>query len=329
MSVRVLLSNKDIGRVIGEGGKDISYIRETCKAVLHISEMVKGLRERILTIKGLEEQVMAALEHVVPKLIHTDGDASEERAENELNVVLLVPNIMAGRIIGKGGEKIKSIKQTSGCAVNVANDALEGSTERKVTLTGSTEAIVAALQPIVNVLAENSNRIRDAQMVYYTPGAVSPMGGNSFLAPLLMNAPHLAMAAAAAQGMSRGGAGGDGGRRVPKASSPMSPGHPAPIQVPQSVGMEQILTIQINVPATSIGAIIGHRGANIRDIRRQSGADIGVAESMVGDERSIMIKGNLRQNELALYLIQSTLAAAPASRQQQRDQRGPKTPAEK
>jgi len=132
MSVRVLLSNKDIGRVIGEGGKDISYIRETCKAVLHISEMVKGLRERILTIKGLEEQVMAALEHVVPKLIHTDGDASEERAENELNVVLLVPNIMAGRIIGKGGEKIKSIKQTSGCAVNVANDALEGSTERKV-----------------------------------------------------------------------------------------------------------------------------------------------------------------------------------------------------
>ncbi len=122
------MSNKDIGRVIGEGGRDISHIRETCQAVLHISEMVKGLRERILTVKGLEEQVNAALEHVVPKLFHPD----EEMAENDVTMVLLVPNIMAGRIIGKGGDKIKTIKQTSGCGVNVANEALDGSTERKV-----------------------------------------------------------------------------------------------------------------------------------------------------------------------------------------------------
>lgn len=41
-----------------------------------------------------------------------------------LQLSLLVPNIMAGRIIGKGGEKIKAIKLSSNCNVNVANEPI-------------------------------------------------------------------------------------------------------------------------------------------------------------------------------------------------------------
>jgi len=275
---------------------------------LHISELTKGVCERILTIKGTPEQVGSAFEMVCPKLVEAEAE------KNEITLTLLVPNIMAGRIIGKGGEKIKSIKQNSGCNINVANDPIENSTERKVTLTGSTDSVLAALPPIVTVLAENTNRIRDAQMVYYTPGAPQvPMMGQpptSFLSPLLLSGqiPQLNAAVMAAQAQQA---------QAHHALQQQRKGQAAvaPVQLPVvPQGQEQILTIQINVPANSIGAIIGHRGANIRDIRRQSGADINVAEAAFGDERSIMIKGNLHQNELALYLIQTTLAAAPAAR---------------
>ncbi len=37
ISVRVLSSNKDIGKLIGENGRDIAAIREQCEAMLHIS----------------------------------------------------------------------------------------------------------------------------------------------------------------------------------------------------------------------------------------------------------------------------------------------------
>lgn len=74
LSVRILSTNKDIGKVIGEHGRDISLIREQCQAVLHISELTKGIRERVLTIKGTPSQVGAAFERVCPKLIEQDKD---------------------------------------------------------------------------------------------------------------------------------------------------------------------------------------------------------------------------------------------------------------
>jgi predicted RNA-binding protein YlqC (UPF0109 family) len=135
ISVRVLSSNKDIGKLIGENGRDISQIRDSCQAVLHISELIKLVRERILTIKGTADQISAAFDMIAPKLAAAaaasasssseaatpDAAASGDKA-SELTLTLLVPNIMAGRIIGKGGEKIKGIKADSGANVNVANE---------------------------------------------------------------------------------------------------------------------------------------------------------------------------------------------------------------
>jgi hypothetical protein len=208
-----------------------------------------------------------------------------------------------------------------------------------VTITGSVEQVLAAVHPIVKVLSENASRIREAQMVMYTPGQVpqAPMlPPSSYLLPQLLGSqlnPQLAVlaqqhavaahhaaqqqAVAAAQQAQLHQQGGRGKQHAAAAAAAAAAQQQAAMAavapvLPLAAGQEQILTIQINVPANSIGAIIGHRGQNIRDIRRQSGAEINVAENAVGEERSIIIKGNLNQNEMALYLIQSTLAAAPA-----------------
>lgn len=306
-SVRILSSNKEIGKLIGEQGREISAIRETSHAVLHISDMAKGIRERILTVKGTLAQITCAIALICPKFASENPKQTEDpeletkktedpSSESQSFIcVLLLPNVMTGRVIGKGGEKIKAIKQSSGASINISNDPIENTTERKVTFSGTVESVVAALTTFLSALEENAARIRETHMVYYTPGASSLP--NSLLSPFLLpsqlpSAINAAVAAAVAkQNPSKK-------REVP------------------STGQEQFLTIQINVPANSIGSIIGHHGANIKDIRRRSNAEITIAEASVGNERSILIKGNLQQNEMALYLIQSTLSAAPVARRE-------------
>ena len=91
--------------------------------MLHISELTKGVRERVLTIKGSVEQVASAFALVCPKLVETEPESGGDVSQ-DITIALLVPNIMAGRIIGKGGEKIKTIKQNTNCSINVANDPI-------------------------------------------------------------------------------------------------------------------------------------------------------------------------------------------------------------
>ena len=308
-SIRILSTNKDIGKLIGEHGKEIAAIRESCNAVLHISELSKGIRERILTVRGNNTQINNAVKQICnkfasdsvrPTTTTSDETPVEHHEEKPSNpdafvFILLLPVVLTGRVIGKGGEKINSIKQDSGATIVIANDPLDNTTERKVTFTGTVEAVVKAATPIINIISENSFRLRDMHMIHYTPGA--PFNSSNGSAHAQLPA-HINAAVAAAVAKSNFNNKGKTSTRDTATAS----------------NSEQILTIQINVPATSIGSIIGHQGNNIRDIRRRSGAEITIAANSVGDERSIMIKGNLQQNEMALFLIQSTLANAPPRR---------------
>lgn len=65
---------------------------------------------------------------------------------------IIIPNDLIGCIIGRGGAKINEIRQLSGAAIKIAN-AEEGTTDRKVTITGLPETIAAA-QYFINASLE-------------------------------------------------------------------------------------------------------------------------------------------------------------------------------
>lgn len=65
--------------------------------------------------------------------------------------VISVPDRMVGLIIGKGGEQIASIQSESECKIQFAPDAC-GMPERQCTLTGSTEAILKAKDLISRIM---------------------------------------------------------------------------------------------------------------------------------------------------------------------------------
>lgn len=57
-------------------------------------------------------------------------------------------------VSGKGGSKIKEIRESTGCSIQVASEMLPNSTERAVTLSGTAEQITQCIFHICCVMLE-------------------------------------------------------------------------------------------------------------------------------------------------------------------------------
>jgi len=67
---------------------------------------------------------------------------------------LIVPASQCGSLIGKGGSKIKEIREVTGASIQVASDMLPNSTERAVTISGTGDAITQCIYHICCVMLE-------------------------------------------------------------------------------------------------------------------------------------------------------------------------------
>jgi polyribonucleotide nucleotidyltransferase len=83
------------------------------------------------------------------------------------------------------------------------------------------------------------------------------------------------------------------------------------------VGVSASTTLNIQVPSTMAGTIIGKRGSVIRNLRDRSGAVIHIAEADGGqDFRVVTVTGNKTQNDSAAALIYEIIQAATTERAQ-------------
>lgn len=69
-----------------------------------------------------------------------------------LNVKLIVPASQCGTLIGKGGSKIKEIKDSTGASMQVAADMLPNSSERVVNISGPVDSILDCIYEISYIL---------------------------------------------------------------------------------------------------------------------------------------------------------------------------------
>ena len=72
---------------------------------------------------------------------------------------LIVPASQCGSLIGKGGSKIKEIREVTGASIQVASEMLPNSTERAVTISGSSDAVTQCVYHICSVMSEVTHRI--------------------------------------------------------------------------------------------------------------------------------------------------------------------------
>ncbi|KAI3362989.1 hypothetical protein L3Q82_011662 [Scortum barcoo] len=113
--------------------------------------------ERIVTITGPTEGIFRAFSMIALKFeedITAAMTNSNATSKPPVTLRLVFPGSQCGSLIGKGGSKIKEIRETTGAQVQVAGDMLPDSTERAVTISGTPQAITQCVRHICSVMLE-------------------------------------------------------------------------------------------------------------------------------------------------------------------------------
>uniref|UniRef100_A0A8C6KXI6 Poly(rC) binding protein 3 n=1 Tax=Nothobranchius furzeri TaxID=105023 RepID=A0A8C6KXI6_NOTFU len=265
LTIRLLMHGKEVGSIIGKKGETVKKMRDESGARINISE--GNCPERIVTITGPTDTIFKAFAMIAYKFeedIINSMSNSPATSKPPVTLRLVVPASQCGSLIGKGGSKIKEMRESTGAQVQVAGDMLPNSTERAVTISGTPEAIIQCVKQICVVMLESPPK-----------GATIPYRPKPASTPVIFSGGQVsaeqAITVVTVSGLD---------------SSPPASTH------------------ELTIPNDLIGCIIGRQGTKINEIRQMSGAQIKIANAMEGSaERQITITGTPANISLAQYLI--------------------------
>ncbi|XP_032069931.1 poly(rC)-binding protein 3 isoform X1 [Thamnophis elegans] len=341
LTIRLLMHGKEVGSIIGKKGETVKKMREESGARINISE--GNCPERIVTITGPTDAIFKAFAMIAYKFeedIINSMSNSTATSKPPVTLRLVVPASQCGSLIGKGGSKIKEIRESTGAQVQVAGDMLPNSTERAVTISGTPDAIIQCVKQICVVMLESPPK--GATIPYRPKPASTPVifaGGQVRADPLAASTANLSLLlqhqplpAYTIQGQ----------YAIPHPdqltklhqlamqqtpftplgqTTPAFPGEKLPLHsseeaqnlMSQSSGLDAnppASTHELTIPNDLIGCIIGRQGTKINEIRQMSGAQIKIANATEGSsERQITITGTPANISLAQYLINARLTS--------------------
>ncbi|XDV30092.1 hypothetical protein PO909_033084, partial [Leuciscus waleckii] len=315
LTIRLLMHGKEVGSIIGKKGETVKKMREESGARINISE--GNCPERIVTITGPTDAIFKAFAMIAYKFeedIINSMSNSPATSKPPVTLRLVVPASQCGSLIGKGGSKIKEMRESTGAQVQVAGDMLPNSTERAVTISGTPEAIIQCVKQICVVMLESPPK--GATIPYRPKPASTPVifsGGQVRADPLAASAANLSLLlqhqplpAYTIQGQ-YAIPHPDQLTKLHQLAMQQTPFTPLGQTTPAFPGLDAsppASTHELTIPNDLIGCIIGRQGTKINEIRQMSGAQIKIANAMEGSsERQITITGTPANISLAQYLI--------------------------
>ncbi|EAA29695.1 hypothetical protein GE21DRAFT_3691 [Neurospora crassa] len=165
-SLQIMVPDRTVGLIIGRGGETIRDLQERSGCHINIvgeNKSVNGLRP--VNLIGTPAAAKTAKELIL-EIVDSDsrnasnpGGNRPPRGDNmggggggggydKQNDSIFVPSEAVGMIIGKGGETIREMQNTTGCKINVSQSSGAGETEREIGLVGTREAINRAKRAI-------------------------------------------------------------------------------------------------------------------------------------------------------------------------------------
>uniref|UniRef100_A0A1I8HGC3 Heterogeneous nuclear ribonucleoprotein K n=1 Tax=Macrostomum lignano TaxID=282301 RepID=A0A1I8HGC3_9PLAT len=337
--MRFLIPSKMAGVIIGKGGANIKRLREEFSAKVSVPD--SNGPERVLCLEGEQPMLESLLADVLNTMVvegnsgrgDRDGLGTQQGAvtnTGDVDLRLLVHQSQAGCIIGKGGSKIKELREESKLrALKVYSVACPVSTDRMI---GAPAELLGAVRMVSELLesAPPKGQIAGYDARNFDEFGAEQYGGwpgrwgvgrqdHSVAASAVGMPPGPpgyppggALAAAAAAAHMRGGvappppqARGLG----PPVGVPMAAGGAAggmPYGAPRAprVPAGPEVTQQVSIPDSLTGSIMGRGGQRIKQIRMESGADIKIDRGDPGQDRIITIRGTQEQIQNAQYLLQ-------------------------
>jgi len=182
-SITLLAEHRSLGALIGKQGVNIRQIREETGAKIFIpKECIGNSTQKEIQISGECDAVNQAVETVVACLAESTnatgipyvpgdvggyplgsmvGNISPRNGRGNrgadsicrIETTMWVPKEAIGQVIGRGGGNIKLVRLQSTANIKIDNDEDEDdSTERKITIKGSRQAINTACKMIDNLV---------------------------------------------------------------------------------------------------------------------------------------------------------------------------------
>lgn len=126
ISESLSIENSSVPRVIGRGGLRINLIRSSsrCKIVVHQPDDAGPSDMATITIEGHTREVVGA--RMLLEARETgSGNAADHEGQigsSSSTLEMHVPKKYLGNIIGKAGKSINTVRQTTGCNIQVIDD---------------------------------------------------------------------------------------------------------------------------------------------------------------------------------------------------------------
>ncbi|XP_021345114.1 poly(rC)-binding protein 3-like isoform X6 [Mizuhopecten yessoensis] len=345
LTVRMIMQGKEVGSIIGKKGDNIKKFREDSGAKINISD--GSCPERIVTITGSTECIHKAFTMICKKFEEVSGGPYQDLQNTPtvpkppVTLRLVVPASQCGSLIGKGGSKIKEIRETTGASIQVASEMLPNSTERAVTVSGTADAITQCIRNICNIMLESPPK---GATIQYRPKPVVPpvifAGGQAYTVQqgqIGLQAPEFRQVPEHAESHSQITQQSQYnklsklhqlslGQAIPliPQSQTIMPDHrmipamtaqgipamayqrPNNTAIPNSHHQQQ--SHEMAIPNDLIGCIIGRGGQKINEIRQMSGAIIKISNAEDGAaDRKVTITGSPETIGLAQYLINTSM----------------------
>ena len=209
---------------------------------------------------------------------------------------VVAPKTAVAAIIGKGGQQIKELQETTNAKIQVSNRE-EGLVERIITVSGHLEDVRAAAFAVAASLQRDLNLKSQMYVVYKN---ISPINGALSLCygqPLGLAVPYPSLA-------------------IPQAQLQQQQQQQLQQQQQQQqeLLMSQPCEIFLHVPEGVVGAVIGRNGKCVADIIKQSGARIQISQKGVyapgTNNRKVTIAGGVAAVHRAhILLLQRVFAA--------------------
>lgn len=177
LHVRAIISSAEAATVIGKGGENVTQIRRMSGAKCTVSDYSRGAVERILTVSGLVDAVAKAFGLIIRTLNNEPLEAASTPQSKTYPLRLLIPHILIGSIIGKGGMRIREIQEASGARLNASDSCLPLSTERSLVVLGVADAVHIATYYVGSTLSEQlTERFGGAAASAYATRSGAPAG---------------------------------------------------------------------------------------------------------------------------------------------------------
>ncbi|KAI9768600.1 MAG: hypothetical protein M1840_004797 [Geoglossum simile] len=169
-TMQIMVPDRTVGLIIGRGGETIRDLQERSGCHVNIvgeAKSVNGLRP-VNLIGSVQAAAMA--KELIMEIVDSDTKSLANQGPSQrdagrgggfgnyggggagggdrINDSIRVPAEAVGMIIGKGGETIKEMQNSTGCKINVSSQSNPNDQDREIGLVGSRDSIERAKRAI-------------------------------------------------------------------------------------------------------------------------------------------------------------------------------------